>query len=148
MILDSLQNSATIEAVHPLFKEAFDYIKKTDFTKVEAGKIVLKGDDLYINVADIKPKCAEDAAMETHIDYIDIQVALIGEETMGWIDSAELKEVTKPYNAEKDITFFAEKSDRFITVRPGEFAVFFPSDGHAPGISTEPHRKLVVKVRV
>ena len=35
MILDSLENSKRIECIHPLFKQAFDYVKSTDFSKME-----------------------------------------------------------------------------------------------------------------
>ena len=38
MILDSLNNTKKIECLHPLFKKAFDYLKSTDFSKVEDGK--------------------------------------------------------------------------------------------------------------
>ena len=34
MILDSLENSKRIECIHPLFKQAFDYVKSTDFSKI------------------------------------------------------------------------------------------------------------------
>ena len=66
MILDSLSNSASIEQLHPLFKQAFDYLKSTDFSKKEAGKIVLDGDNLYISVAEPTGKSKEAAKLETH----------------------------------------------------------------------------------
>lgn len=37
MILDSLENSKRIECIHPLFKQAFDYVKSTCFSKREDG---------------------------------------------------------------------------------------------------------------
>ncbi|MBR2624354.1 MAG: YhcH/YjgK/YiaL family protein, partial [Paludibacteraceae bacterium] len=39
MILDALENSALYESLNPRFKAAFDYVKKTDFSKLEPGKI-------------------------------------------------------------------------------------------------------------
>lgn len=39
MILDSLNNTKKIECLHPLFKKAFDYLKSTDFSKVEDGSM-------------------------------------------------------------------------------------------------------------
>ena len=38
MILDSLNNTEKIESLHPLFKKAFDYVKSTDYSKMEDGK--------------------------------------------------------------------------------------------------------------
>jgi len=59
-----------------------------------------------------------------------------------------LKEVSDDYNQVKDITFFADKASTFVTVNPLEFAVFFPEDGHQPGICEGIQRKIVVKVLV
>ena len=129
-------------------KKAFDYIKATDFSKVPAGKIVLDGDKLYISVAEPTGKTKEAARMETHDKYIDIQMPLTAVETMGWKATNELKEPTAPYNPEKDITFFAYKPTTYIDVQPGEFAIFFPEDGHAPGIAEGNFRKVIVKVKI
>ena len=52
-----------------------------------------------------------------------------------------------PYNAEKDITFFEGLAETYITVKPGMFAIFFPQDGHAPGITPEGVKKVIVKVK-
>ena len=59
MILDSLNNTERIECLHPLFKKAFDYLKSTDFSKVEDGKYELEGSRLYVNVVSIfgKERC-------------------------------------------------------------------------------------------
>ena len=63
-------------------------------------------------------------------------------------NSNELKEPTAPYNPEKDITFFADKPTTYVDVQPGEFAIFFPEDGHAPGIAEGNFRKVIVKVKI
>ena len=43
MVLDSLQNSAKYESLHPAFKQAFDFVKNTDWSKMEPGKTMLNG---------------------------------------------------------------------------------------------------------
>jgi YhcH/YjgK/YiaL family protein len=67
---------------------------------------------------------------------------------MGWIAAEKLTKVTQPYNAEKDIAFFAHEAENLVRVGAMEFAVFFPSDAHQPGIGSGNHRKIIVKVRV
>ncbi len=37
MILGSLQNTETIEKLHPLFKKAFDYLKTVDLEAIQDG---------------------------------------------------------------------------------------------------------------
>lgn len=148
MVLDSLSNSAKYEGLHPAFKQAFDFVKSTDFSKLEPGKIELNGAELFVNFAEPTGKTAETAKMETHNDYIDIQVPYSTAETMGWIPACELKEPEGEYNAEKDITFFKDKATSFIQVHPGQFAIFFPEDGHQPGIAEGVFRKIIVKVKI
>ena len=41
MILDSLENSQQYYALHPIFEKAFNFIRHTDFTQLEEGKIEL-----------------------------------------------------------------------------------------------------------
>ena len=148
MILDTLKNSDKYCSVHPRFKKAFDYLKNTDLVALPAGKIELEGADLVINVVDITAKLEADAKMESHKEYIDIQVPVGKAETMGWIALDACIDVTLPYDAEKDIMFFADKATSFLNVQPYEFVVFFPEDAHQPGIGTGQYRKIIVKVRV
>ena len=148
MILDSLKNSTKYESLHPNFKQAFDYIKTTDFSKQAIGKVELDGKNLFVIFAEGTGKTIAEARMETHNKYIDIQLPYTSAETMGYIPTVDLKNPTAPYDAEKDITFFTDKATALIPVVPGQFAIFFPEDGHQPGMGDGPFRKIIVKVRV
>lgn len=112
MILDSLNNTEKVERLHPLFKKAFDYIKETDFSKVEDGKYELDGSRLFINVASLTGKDKKDAAIETHKKYIDIQLPLLGVEKIGWKPGCELQEESIPYDEAKDIAFLCRPPHR------------------------------------
>ncbi len=146
MIHDSLKNSSAFEKFHPRFKQAFDFIHNTDFSTLEDGKIELDGTQLYVSIATIKGKEKKDALIETHNKYIDIQLPLVGVETIGWKAGSELKDVSDPYNPEKDITFFHDRPTTYTQIHPGEFVVYYPEDGHAPGIGEGEIRKVVVKI--
>ncbi|RHU30380.1 MULTISPECIES: YhcH/YjgK/YiaL family protein [Parabacteroides] len=148
MILDSLNNTEKVERLHPLFKKAFDYIKETDFSKVEDGKYELDGSRLFINVASLTGKDKKDAAIETHKKYIDIQLPLLGVEKIGWKPGCELQEESIPYDEAKDIAFYVDRPTAYTKIYPGQFAVYFPEDGHAPGIGEGNIRKVIVKVQV
>ena len=114
---------------------------------MEIGKTELKGKDLLVNIAQTKPKTKEEAKLETHCDFIDIQIPLSGTEIMGYTAAKDCIPADAPYNAEKDITFFEGLAETYITVKPGMFAIFFPQDGHAPGITPEGVKKVIVKVK-
>lgn len=148
MIHDSLKNAAKYANVHPRFKKAFDFLIENDLNALEKGKIELEGSDLVVNVVDITGKNPEAARMETHNNFIDIQLPVGAIETMGWKATHKLTEITEAYNEKNDIAFFGDKATSFVTVQPFEFVIFFPEDGHQPGIGTGTYRKIIVKVRV
>jgi biofilm protein TabA len=148
MIHDTLDQSSRYSSLNPLFQKAFEFIKNNDFSTMEPGKYFLDGDNLYVTLMDIEGKTPEIAKMEAHRNYIDIQLIIDSCESMGW---ASLKQCSQPadaYNPEKDLQFFKDAATSYINVIPGEFAIFFPSDVHAPGIGTGRIRKAVFKVRI
>lgn len=148
MILDTLENGLKYTSINPRFAKAFEYLMQNDLAALPAGKVELDGSVLVVNIVDITGKTIDDARMETHNKFIDIQVPVGQAERMGWKATDKLSEITEPYNDAKDVTFFADKATTFVDVQPYEFAVFFPEDGHQPGISSGTYRKIIVKVRV
>lgn len=147
MIIDTLENLEQYASVNPRFAKAIEYLKSTDLNAQEPGKVELDGKDLVVNFSIAKGKTKEQAQLETHKNFIDIQIPLSCAEVMGYTPACNLPE--GEYNAEKDITKFAMPSEAYIPVHPGMFAIFFPQDGHAPCISEEESiRKVIVKVRV
>ncbi|MDF9829646.1 YhcH/YjgK/YiaL family protein [Parabacteroides sp. PF5-6] len=146
MIHDSRKNMQAIASLHPLFAQAIAFVEKTDFTTLEDGRYEIEGDRLYVAISTITGKKQEEAVLETHNRYIDIQFPLSGVETIGWKAGSDLQTVTQPYAADKDITFFGDQPTTYTAIHPGEFAVYFPEDGHAPGIGQGTIRKVVIKV--
>ena len=113
----------------------------------EGRKTEPSGKDVVVNVAKTSPKTKEAAKLETHNVFIDIQIPLSGVEVMGYTPRNECMPADAVYNAEKDITFFEGLAQDYIAVKPGMFAIFFPQDGHAPGITETGVKKVIVKVK-
>jgi YhcH/YjgK/YiaL family protein len=148
MILDSLKNSGRYEKMHPLFKKTFDFLKNTDFSQIEDGKVTTDDPRLFFLFSTVNGKEPKDAKLETHIQYIDIQTPITSVETIGWKSASELQTVLHPYDAEKDVAFSDDEATSFSTLLPGQFAIFFPEDGHAPGIAQGIVRKIIAKIAV
>lgn len=146
MIVDKLENLEKYVSLSPLFAQAVEFLKSTDLHSHEIGKTVLKEGELMVNFAQTSPKTKEEAKLETHNDFIDIQIPLSGTEIMGYTPRTDLPE--EAYNAEKDITFYKGLANNYIAIEPGMFAIFFPQDGHAPGITPDGVKKVIVKARV
>ena len=147
MILAHLNDSDRYASLHPLFKQLFDYVKVHDFTHVPAERIVLDGDRLFINVADVTLKSPEEQVLEVHRRYIDVHFPLSREEIMGWSSLSVLAtESMQPFNEEDDFAVYAERAQSYLTIHPGEFASVWPEDAHAPIIGQGALRKLIAKV--
>lgn len=146
MVVDKLENLEKYVSLNPLFAQAVEYLKSTDLDAHEIGKITLKEGELMVNFSQTRPKTKEEAKLETHNQFIDIQIPLSGVEVMGYTSRTDLPE--EEYNAEKDITFYKGLAKDYLTITPGMFAIFFPQDGHAPGVTSDGVKKVIVKVRV
>ena len=148
MIFDSLKNSAVYYSVHPRMKKAFELIASTDWGKMEPGIHELDGRDIYVNVMERELKNPADAKLEIHNEYIDIQVLVRGEkEAFGWSERCDLRKPLGEFDAEKDIQLFDDEPQTYYTLRPGQFTILFPEDGHAPMVGEGEVRKIIVKVR-
>lgn len=146
MILSHLSDCERYEALHPLFKQVFDYVKSNDLLHVPAGRIVIDGDKLFINVSDANLVPAESQKLEVHRKYIDIHFPLSGAEIVGWSPLSRLNESEAPFDVENDFALYAETPSTYFTALPGDFYIVYPEDAHAPVIGEGVLRKLIVKV--
>lgn len=145
MVIDNLQNLERYAVLHPLFAQVFEYLKTIDLHTCPLGKTVLKEGEISITVTEAPPKRKEEACLETHNKFIDIQIPVSGEETMGYASRNMLPEAC--YDAEKDITFYEVPVESYVKLAPGMFAVFFPEDAHAPAITSTTLRKAIIKIK-
>ena len=149
MIIDSIENASKYASIHPLFADAFEYIRNTDLASIEIGKYEI-ADGLKAIISNKKGMTAEEstAKFECHNANIDIQFCISGVETLGWKPRQHCKSEREPFNAEKDVLFYTDKPDMFFQLTNGQFAIFFPEDVHAPMIGEGDIKKLVMKVKI
>ncbi len=146
MIVDTLDHLEKYVAVNPLFADVVKFIKENDLSKLEAGKHYIKDKDLFVNITTATGKTKEAATFETHKKMLDIQIPLDAPETYGYIPLCDMPEAE--YNAEKDVTKYPGlKAETYVNCKPGEFAIFFPQDGHQPCIGEGEIHKAIFKVK-
>ena len=148
MVIDTIENLSKYVGLNPLFADVVAFLGQNDLNQLEAGKHPIKDKDLFVNITTAKGRGKEAATLETHINMIDIQIPLDTEETFGYTPLCDLPEFE--YNAEKDITKYGTTlAQTYVTCKPGQMAIFFPQDGHAPCISEQPEiKKAIFKVKV
>jgi biofilm protein TabA len=148
MIFDLLGNIRHYEALNMGFIRAIEFLETTDLNRLAIGKYEIDGDLIYAMVSKDKGRKKENAQLEVHERYIDIQLVLSGTDNMGW---KPLKNCIRPvsgFDRDEDIGFFYDEPDVLIPVGPGYFVIFFPEDGHMPLIGDGELHKVVIKIAV
>ncbi|MDR1056937.1 MAG: YhcH/YjgK/YiaL family protein [Prevotellaceae bacterium] len=148
MIIDSLNGLERYWFAHKNFEKVYRFLKSHDLTRMEEGRYKIDGDTIYAIVSQDEGRQPEEAPLEAHDSYIDIQVLIEGDETMGWKDRSACNDETANYNTESDIVFFEDMPSVYFTLEPMHAVVFFPHDAHSPMIGNGTIKKIVVKVKL
>jgi biofilm protein TabA len=150
MIIDRLDNVARYAALGPGFARAFQFLQTLDPARPD-GRCEIEGDAVYATLMSYETKIPADQTHEVHRCYADIQFLISGQETM-LFTPAERLGPGNGYNQEKDYEMCATPVlPATLAVQAGQFVVFFPGEGHKPGLglwAPQPVRKIVVKVRL
>lgn len=147
MIIDTIENLGKYVALNPLFADVIEFLKNNDLRTMEERKCPIKDKNLFLSVQVAKQRTKESAFIETHIEMVDIQIPISCAETYGYSPLCDLPEFE--YDAELDMTKYGDtKPQTYVTIKPGQFVIFFPQDGHAPCIIDEPEiKKVIFKVK-
>lgn len=149
MIIGNLSDTAAVERLHPLLKEAFEWLR-AHYASVHAtgvSQVVLKEKELWANVETPIMKLRSEQVLEVHRAYIDIHVPVDKAEVIGYLPTCHLAQVRDAYDADRDIAFYTDAPMAYFTLQPGEFAIFTPQDAHAPIIGEGRLKKICVKVK-
>jgi len=148
MILDTLHNIDRYASLHPLFPPAIAFIHSTDLNALAVGIHPIIEDQLFVIVEEAQGRSRAEAQLECHRRYIDIQLVLEGRDEMGWKPLADCHQPVSDYSAERDIQFFSDAADAWISTPENAYCIFFPQDAHAPLVSTGKIRKLIFKAAI
>ncbi|MBR1576096.1 MAG: YhcH/YjgK/YiaL family protein [Bacteroidales bacterium] len=131
---------------NPYYARALRFIEETDLAALPAGKHVIDGDHLWVNIVDSPMKSAGQARYEVHDRYIDIQVPLSKAETFGVLPRALCTRPDGEMDPVKDILFFDDPVGALVTVEAGQSITFGPDTAHAPLIGEGTIHKAIFKV--
>lgn len=135
----------------PIWECAFEFLENIG-PDAEEGYTKLRGDDVFSRVMSYPTRTPEDAIIESHRDYIDIQMALVNAEGIHWFPTDSL-EPEAAYDTENDRILYHHPDyvPARIDVHPRTFAVLFPDDAHMPQLIVNDTpgdvKKVVVKVK-
>jgi len=78
MILDRLENINYYKNLDENLTLGLEYLRDTDFSKLEMGKYEIKGDEVFAILQSYDTKEEVDCKLEAHKKYVDIQYMVSG----------------------------------------------------------------------
>lgn len=149
MIVDHISNWKAY-SLGPAWEQAFAFLEGLSID-AEETEYPIDGDEIFARVMSYptKEETAEDAVLEAHRKYVDIQMALVGSERIAVYPTHQMVE-KGGYITDRDVEFFEyrESAKLQLSMYPGTFACLLPQDAHMPQLYTEENGAVVKKVVV
>jgi len=146
MVFANIKDFGRYESLNKHFKTLIEYLGKHDLLSEELGKIVIDGDDVFVNNIKVNGVSADTQVLEMHKKYIDVHILLEGKETIGIKALNKIAAFSKEYDPSGDYMLSEEKPDSYVEMTPGDIIICFPEDAHAPAIGEGEIRKAIAKV--
>lgn len=149
MIFGNVDNLKEFSFLEDSVKKCFEYLKNHKLSVFEKGSYEIDGERLFVNVAEYETTAPENRFWEAHKDYLDVHVMLRGEEQIdvNFIGNMHLKEYVK----KDDFLPMEGEKNGSVILRPGDFLVCYPNDGHRTGVAAEKLvllKKAIFKVQI
>ena len=152
MILDTFENAKFYKGIHPGIDKVLEEVIKITPENFPKEKVILDGDNVFMNPGEYETSPVEKASFEAHRLYIDVMCMIEGEETIYTKNTAQLKEITKEYNPQWEALLAKLDPDNTpVLLKAGSFCILFPQDAHAPNCwygESKNVKKIVGKVRL
>lgn len=146
-----MENAPHYFGISEPLDEGLKTVLSADFTALDTGRHKAVGSGVLFAVLEPSLRPLAQTRWERHEQYIDIQLALADGERIGCLPVRDIGS-WEPMDAQRDIAFAADdRAGCMLSMKPGMFAVFFPSDAHRPCVAApgaQRARKVVVKVPV
>lgn len=146
MILDDLDRLDLLAALPGPFADAVEFLRRPGLEALEDGRHEAGLHGVHATVSRQRARHAGEGRLEAHRRHADIQVLLGGRESIGWspLDLGALPDTA--WDPVADLQFFAGAPQVWLHLRPGQFALFLPTDLHLPLVGEDLIHKVVVKV--
>lgn len=135
MIFGNVKNLQEYPFLEEQVKKCFDYAANNSLIEYEKGSHEIEGDRLFVNIVEYTTTKAEDRFWEAHKKYLDLHLLLRGQEQIdvNFIENMELKE----YVDDSDFLPMDGDKNSSVVLRPGDFLICYPSDGHRTAVEVE-----------
>lgn len=152
MIVDHINRLESYSRLGIHVDKILEFIRYAKSQPLHEGRYDILGDDLYALVQKYETKERTKCQPETHVNHIDLQYIVHGEEHMLWHDKDMLQPIVRLDRKLDDIYFYHREPEQgIVRLKAGYFALLFPADAHTPCIKIDeikPVYKIVFKIYV
>ena len=152
MILDTLDNASRYKGIHPGIDQVLEAAKAYTADNYSNGRVVLDGDNVFMNMASYETHPTDQAVFEAHKQYVDVMVMVEGTEIIYVKSTGALTRVYQEYNPEAEVLLADFDTDATaVRLETGSFVVLFPQDAHSPACHADGPvnvKKIIGKVRI
>ncbi len=152
MIVDSIENYHYYANNGTALEKGLRFLAETaNLSSLKDGRYDIDGLNCYALVQSYETVPPNEKRWESHKDYIDIQFVVSGEEICCYTPTSTLL-VEEDLTPKTDLIFYKQSALGVnIPLGAGSFAIFYPHDGHKPGVQSSinmalPVKKIVIKV--
>lgn len=150
MVVDRIGNSSIYAPLGARIATGLRFLETLPDGQLSDERVEIDGDAVFARFQRYTSVAGEGRFYEAHRRYIDIQYIASGRERIRVTNLEVLAEQT-PYDAERDVAFYAQAPGTDIILGAGDFAILFPHEAHLPMMPVDDPaevRKVVVKVLV
>lgn len=138
--------------LHKILVKGLEYLTKTDLAVLPKGKYEIEGKDIYVAINEYETQPREVRRAEAHVDYLDIQYIISGQEMVAYSLLTANNEVLADEMAADDVIFYKTvQQETELVMTEGMYAIFFPWDVHRPNCilnKADNVKKAVVKIKM
>ncbi|MGM9540122.1 YhcH/YjgK/YiaL family protein [Anaerovibrio sp.] len=149
MIFGNIDNLAEYDFLPEKVQKCFAYAREHDLLSCGKGSHEIEGQELFFNRAEYMTAGTEERFWEAHRAYLDVHLILSGTERIDLNFIGNLS--AGKYVAKDDFLTLEGEKNASVTLRPGDFLICYPGDGHMTGVQAgEPQlvKKVIFKVKI
>ena len=150
MITGNIRDIDNIHQFNPVVKMAMkDILANMDKALTTCCRHEVMGRDLYWYSESREGCDCVEVAPEFHDQYVDVEVVLKGQETIGYSENNQYESVTDDHILDQDFaTVDGVPDEKYLSLQDGDFAIFYPGDVHRPlvGADEDMVHRAVIKI--
>lgn len=124
-----------IDDKEQIIKMCLDFLMRNGGPDIALGKHLVEEDGIFLNVSEYMTRLPEQGKWEAHIEYVDFQLLLAGEEYIYVSDINRME--TSEYDSNRDYIQCFGEAEETLVLDENTGVLLMPEDAHKPCMSID-----------